>query len=149
MCDVFVEAGRTAWSHILPAVALAELSVSDRWRPGPGADVLVADRGGEVVGFVCLRPSADEDAGPEVAEIDACYTHPAVWGMGIGQALLSAALARLAARGFREATLWTEYRNERPLRFYRAAGWMLDGSERRRAFGGTALVELRHRISLA
>lgn len=146
---VFVEAGRTAWSQILPASALADLSAPDRWRPGAGADVLVAECAGDIVGFVCVRPSADEDAGSGVGEVDACYTHPSVWGMGAGRALLSAAVARLAASGFREATLWTEHRNYRPLRFYRAAGWTLDGAERRRTFRGTELMELRHRLSIA
>jgi GNAT superfamily N-acetyltransferase len=112
------------------------------------ADVLVTDCAGVVVGFVCLRASADEDAEPTVGEIDAFYVHPSVWGTGVGQALLSAAVAHLAASGFKVATLWTEHRNHRPLRFYRAAGWRLDGTERRRTFRGTDLLELRHRLFL-
>jgi hypothetical protein len=31
------------------------------------------------------------------------------------------------------------------VRFYRAAGWRLDGAGRRRAFLGTQLLEWRHR----
>lgn len=149
MCRVFIEAGQAAWVQILPANTLVDLSAPDRWHPAAGAEVLVAECAGDVVGFVCLRPSADEDAGPGVGEVDACYSHPSVWGRGVGRTLLSAAVARLAASGFREATLWTEHRNHRPLRFYRAAGWKLDGAERRRTFRGTELVELRHRLSLA
>jgi GNAT superfamily N-acetyltransferase len=102
-----------------------------------------------MVGFVCVRASADEDAEPTVGEIDACYVLPSVWGTGAGQALLSAAAEYLAASGFKEATLWTEHRNERPLRFYRHAGRMLDGTERRRTHGGTELLELRHRLILS
>jgi len=149
MRRVFVEAGRAAWSQILPASTLADPSAPDRWRPGAGADVLVADCVSDIVGFVCLWPSADEDAPPSVGEIDACYTHPSMWRLGVGRALLSAAVARLAACGFREATLWTEHRNYRPLRLYRAAGWTLDGAERRRVFRGTELLELRHRVPIA
>ena len=149
MRRVFVAAGQAAWKHILPVRTLADLSVPDRWHPANGANVLVVERAADVVGFVCLRRSGDEDAGPDIGEVDACYTHPAVWGMSIGRALLSAAVARLAASGFREATLWTEHRNERPLRFYSAAGWTLDGAERRRIVGGTELLELRHRLSIA
>jgi GNAT superfamily N-acetyltransferase len=148
MRRVFIEAGRAAWNQILSANALAELSLPDRWRAGGGVEVLVAESAGDIVGFICLRPSADDDAGPQIAEVDAFYTHPSVWGRGVGRAVLSAAVARLAASGFREATLWTEYRNHRPLRFYRAAGWKLDGAERRRTFRGAELVELRHRLSL-
>jgi GNAT superfamily N-acetyltransferase len=146
--ETFTQAGRAAWGNILPAATLADLSAPDRWRPRDGADVLVADCAGAVLGFICLRASADEDAGPTVGEIDACYVRPAAWGTGVGQALLSAAVARLAASGFKEATLWTEHRNDRPLRFYRAAGWRLDGTERRRTFRGTDLLELRHRLLL-
>ncbi|HEV3484178.1 MAG TPA: GNAT family N-acetyltransferase [Vicinamibacterales bacterium] len=149
MRRVFVAAGQTAWNHILPAGTLADLSAPDRWHPGHGGDVLVAERAGDIVGFVCLRPSQDEDAGAATAEVDAFYTHPSVWGMGVGRALLTEAVARLAASGFREATLWTERRNERPLRFYHAAGWKLDGTERRRTFRGIELVELRHRVTIA
>ena len=148
MRRIFAEAGRAAWGEILPADVLADLSAPERWRPGSGADVLVAERAGEIAGFVCLRRSGDDDAGPHVGEIDGFYTQPAVWGAGVGRALLSAAMAQLAAAGFTEATLWTEQRNHRPLRLYRAAGWRLDGAERRRSYRGVDLVELRHRISL-
>jgi GNAT superfamily N-acetyltransferase len=148
MRAIFIEAGRTAWSHILSSAALAELRAPERWHPHAGADVLVAERAGEVLGFVCLRASADDDAGPAVGEIDACYVCPPAWGTGVGQALLAAAATRLAASGFDEATLWTEHRNERPLRFYRAAGWRLDGRERRRISQGCELLELRHRLNV-
>lgn len=146
MRRTFADAGRMAWGEILPASALTDLSAAERWRPGPGADVLVAECAGEVAGFVCVRRSADEDAGPHVGEVDAFYTRPSVWG--VGRALLAAAMARLAAAGFTEATLWTEHRNHRPLRVYRAAGWTLDGAERRRTHSGAELLELRHRIRL-
>jgi GNAT superfamily N-acetyltransferase len=148
MCHVFTEAARAAWGHILPAATLEALSTSERWRPGRGLEVLVAQGANRVVGFVCLQASADNDAQAAVGEIDACYVHPSAWGTGIGQALLSAATRQLAAMGFTEATLWTEHRNHRPLRFYRAGGWKLDDAERRRMFRGTELLELRLRLSL-
>lgn len=150
MQDIFIQAGQAAWGHILSAAMLADLSAPDRWRPRAGADVLVAEcAGGDVVGFVCLRASVDQDAEPTVGEIDACYVRPSVWGTGVGQALLAAAAESLRASGFKEATLWTEHRNYRPLRFYGAAGWRLDGTERRRTFRGTELLELRHRLILS
>jgi GNAT superfamily N-acetyltransferase len=150
MREVFVAAGRAAWGHILSAEVLADLAPPERWRPGasPGSDAIVAEEEGRVVGFVVLRASQDEDAEAGTGEVDACYTHPEVWGVGAGRALLAAAAARLAARGFREATLWTEERNRRPLRFYAASGWRLDGARRERSFRGTDLLELRHRIVL-
>jgi GNAT superfamily N-acetyltransferase len=146
--QVFIEAAQAAWSHILPESAFAQMSLPDRWLSGSGVHLLVAESAGRVVGFVCVRKSHDDDAGPDVGEVDAFYTHPSVWGHGVGRALLSAAIERLQASGFTQATLWTEHRNDRPLRFYRAAGWTPDGAEKRRTYHGTELVELRQRLSL-
>ena len=147
--EIFLKAGQAAWTHILAPTALAELSAPDRWDPRAGADVLVAEKAGRVVGFVCLRASADEDAEPTTGEIDGFYVLPSMWGRGVGQALLAAGLERLGGLGFKEATLWTEHRNHRPLRFYRAGGWKFDGRERRRTYRGTELLELRHRLILS
>lgn len=148
MRDIFTRAGQAAWGHILPAAALVDLSAPDRWHPRTAACVLVAESAGSVVAFACVRASADEDARPAVGEVDALYVLPSVWGTGVGRALLTAAAEHLAASGFREATLWTEHRNDRPRRFYHAAGWRPDGAERRRIFRGTELRELRHRLIL-
>ena len=145
MRQTFIQAGQAAWGHILPATTLVDLIAPDRWRPGGGTDVLVADCRGEVTGFVCLSASEDDDAEPTTGEIDACYAHPSVWGTGVGRALVSAAATQLRASGFQEATLWTDHRNYRPLRFYHNAGWRLDGAERHRMFRDTELLELRHR----
>jgi GNAT superfamily N-acetyltransferase len=147
MRDVFARAGAAAWSHILPPATIASLSAPDRWHPRHSSTVLVAERAGDVIGFVSVRASADEDASSATGEIDALYVLPSVWGQGAGRALLAAGTEQLAGR-FNEATLWTEHRNHRPLEFYRAAGWKLDGAERQRTYRGTELLELRHRIAL-
>ncbi len=148
MRRAFVAAGRAAWSHILAADALAQLAPPARWDPAQGADALVAEAAGHVLAFAILRRSGDADAGPGVGEIDGFYAHPLVWGRGVGRDLLAAACDELARRGFREATLWTEARNERPRRIYERAGWTLDGTERRRTHLRCELVELRHRRRL-
>lgn len=145
MREIHVQAGREAWGHILSETALASLSAPNHWHPDAGADVLVAECAGRVIGFICIRASADKDADPTVGEISAFYVHPSRWGIGAGQALLSAAVERAAAIGFKEVTLWTEHRNYRPLKFYREAGWTLDGA-RRYASGGSEIIELRHRL---
>lgn len=147
MRGVFVQAGRAAWAHILPAEVLDTLSPPERWRPGGGQTAIVAGEAGEVIGFASIRHSMDDDASPAIGEVDALFVRPSVWSHGAGRALLAAATRRLAQH-FSEATLWTERRNYRPLRFYQAAGWQLDGVERRRNFRGAELVELRHRIVL-
>ena len=54
----------------------------------------------------------------------------------------------LRERGCTEATLWTEERNERPRRFYEAAGWKADGEAQERVWNGAPLRELRYRKAL-
>lgn len=144
MTEIFTRAGQAAWGHILPAGALAALRPPERWHPSR-ANVLVGEYDSRASGFACVRASADADASPTTGELDAFYVMPSLWGRGVGRALLAEALAHLAASGFREATLWTEHRNDRPLRIYRAGGWTPDGAERRRVHGATDIRELRVR----
>jgi ribosomal protein S18 acetylase RimI-like enzyme len=58
------------------------------------------------------------------------YVDPAFSGAGIGRALLDHVMSELAAAGYKRATLWVFAANERAIRFYRAAGWEPDGTER-------------------
>ena len=148
MRRVFIDAGVVAWSHIVPAEALEQNEPPGRWNPQYATDVLVADVDGAVAGFVYVRASADADATADVGEIESFYTHPSVWGQGVGRSLMTAAIARLSELGFSEATLWTEHRNHRPRRFYERAGWSLDGEQRHKEYRGTSLVELRYRRKL-
>jgi GNAT superfamily N-acetyltransferase len=151
MTECFVAAGRAAWAHIVSTDFLNALQPPDRWRgciSDPGSVVLVAEVDEVVQGFVVLRNSGDLDAGDGIGEVDSCYTHPLVWGKGAGRDLLSAALERLAAMGFRGATLWTAELNHRPRRVYEAAGWRTDGSTRERTMRGSTYVEVRYRIAL-
>jgi GNAT superfamily N-acetyltransferase len=144
------EAGLAAWPHILPPALLASLPFPDRWTeaissPEVRVTVLVADAGGQLVGFAVARPSGDEDAAPDIGELDGFYTSPGVWGRGVGRALLAVVVTTLRASGFRHATLWTAALNHRPRRIYEAAGWQTDGAERVRRLGGVDFVELRYR----
>jgi len=148
ICRVFIDAGQTGWRHIVPEPLLADLSASEGWQPSNGANVLVAEVDGHVVGFTVIGPAQDSDASPAVGEIDAFYTHPSVWGLGVGRALIAAAVNRLGELGFEEATLWTEHRNHRPRRFYELAGWQLDGAERRKDYRAIEMLEVRYRIAL-
>jgi len=147
------DAGMVAWPHILPARLLATIPMPDRWAAAiassdPRVAVLVAESGGEVVGFAITRPSGDVDASRDTGELDAFYTSPAVWGNGVGRQLLAAASSELAAAGFRDATLWTATLNHRPRRIYAVALWQTDGAERSRELGGTQFVEVRYRKAM-
>ena len=132
MAEVFLVAGRAAWGFAgEAALAAMRAPVFDR------GEIVAVDPGG-VAGFVAAVN----------CEIDLLYTHPRVWGRGVGRLLLAAGEAALREAGCTEATLWTEERNERPRRVYEAAGWCTDGGVRERPWNGAALRELRYRKRL-
>lgn len=90
--------------------------------------VIVAAIDGLVVGFVWF--GADPDA-PSVGHIHSIHTDPQRRGLGIGQALLTAACHALSSQGHATAHLWVVDSNEQALRFYDRAGWRNDGTSRR------------------
>jgi GNAT superfamily N-acetyltransferase len=139
-------AGTLGWGHMFPPEARWP-ELPDRWF-ADGVTVLVAEQGGELVGFAVVRASGDEDAGPVTGELDGLYTDPSVWGQGVGHALHDTAVERLAAAGFEDATLWTAEENHRPRRIYERAGWAADGTVRTRHMYGVDFVELRYRRPL-
>ncbi len=151
IAEVNLAAGRAGWAAFIPDAHLAGLELSaERWRerlaePASSSAVIVACERGEVIGFASLATAGE---GTGVGEVRALYTHPLVWGRGAGRALLDAALERLRSSGCREAVLWTEERNRRPLRVYERAGWWRDGGRRERDFLGHPICEVRLRISL-
>jgi GNAT superfamily N-acetyltransferase len=132
MAELFLAAGRAAWGFAGDA-ALAAMRA-----PAFTGGEIVAEEGGAVVGFVV----------PADCDIDLLYTHPRVWGSGVGRALLAAGEAALRENGCTDAMLWTEERNDRPRRFYEAAGWRTDGGVRERVWNGAKLRELRYRKTL-
>ncbi len=72
--------------------------------PGPRAmQVLVAERGGTVVGFVTFR----SDAAPGVGELGNNAVRPEFRGQGIAPLMYEAAFARMRAQGMRYARVHT------------------------------------------
>ena len=143
-----VRTWQAAYAGLLPADFLAELDPAPReriWREeiDRGGDVLVAERDGRVIGFASVGPSRDE---PDAGELYAIYVEPDAWSTGAGRALMDAALARLAAAGFDEATLWVLEANLRARRFYECAGWSIDGGRQDLTLGGAAVAEIRYRF---
>ncbi len=128
MGELFIAAGRAAWGFA------GEKALAGMRAPVFTGGEIVAEAEGVVVGFVV----------PAGCEIALLYTHPRTWGSGAGRALLAAGEAALRERGCTEATLWTEERNERPRRFYEAAGWRADGEAQERVWNGAELRELRY-----
>jgi GNAT superfamily N-acetyltransferase len=132
MAAAFLAAGRAAWGFA------GDAALTGMRAPAFGGTEIVAVDDEGVAGFVT----------PAGCEIDLLYTHPRVWGQGVGRALLAAGEAALRESGCAEATLWTEERNERPRRFYEAAGWRPDGEVKERMWNGAPLRELRYRKTL-
>ena len=150
IAEVHVGAWRQAYVDIVPGEHLAGLSVAAReasWlealRTGTPR-VLVARHEGAVVGFVAYGASRDEDAVPGSGEIWALYVLAPHWSSGVGRALWLEALEQLRRQGFAAVSLWVLSRNARGLRFYTAAGFVLDAaSEKEFTLGGAPLKEVR------
>jgi ribosomal protein S18 acetylase RimI-like enzyme len=150
--DVHVAAIREAYRDLLPAEELARIDArdrADRWRDHLAAAsslTLVAEVNGCIAGFVDLGACRDEDISPEtVGEITAIYVRPESWGLGIGEALMRDALARLRNRGSVEVALWVIQENRRAVGFYERLGFRTDGAVRIPEMYGkpTAIVRLR------
>jgi ribosomal protein S18 acetylase RimI-like enzyme len=101
----------------------------------------VADDGGRLLGFASIGPSEKH---PGLGELFALYTHPDVWGAGVGQALLEQAHTALAAR-WDEAVLTVLDANPRARRFYERNGWALSEELVEQHFGGLDVAVCRYR----
>lgn len=146
VAEIFHLAARRAWAPFLGAERLDQAPRD----PKPWLDrvarstFLVAEDPQGLAGFSYHRPASE----PGVGEMDLLYTHPRLWGAGIGRRLLERATWQMLAAGFHEAILWTEARNERALAIYRAQGWRADGAVDERDYLGVPIRNLRLRLDL-
>lgn len=112
-----------AWHPEQGALTLDDLRAreAEPWfEPG---DLLLAERGGALAGFAWLKVTAP------VGELYVLGVVPAAQGGGLGRALTAAALAHLSARGVEHAVLFTEADNDRAVRTYRAAGFVVERAD--------------------
>ena len=140
-----VRTWQAAYAHVFSAEQLAGLSVERRaemWRETPP---LVAEADGEVIGFVSVGASRDDDAD---GELFAIYVHPDHWGTGAGRELIIAGEERLRGLGHFDVVLWVLDDNPRARRFYEAAGWKVDGTTRPIEIFGIQVPEVRYRKRL-
>jgi L-amino acid N-acyltransferase YncA len=152
---IHVDGWRWAYRGLVPDRLLDSLSVDRReemWRQSsarrvPGWELFVAERDGEVIGFIGCGPASDDDAEERTGEVYAIYLRPDVVGTGVGRDLFARATKHLQESGFRQATLWVLADNARTRRFYEIAGWKPDGSEKTEEWEGFPLRETRYRIS--
>jgi GNAT superfamily N-acetyltransferase len=142
---VQVRSWQAAYAHALPRNRLLALSVEERAEAPRRHPPIVAELDGEVVGYVAVGRTYDEEGD---GELYAIYVHPDHWGTGVGRALIEAGEERLRELGHRDAHLWVLDDNPRARRFYEAAGWTNDGTERRVQLFGFDLDEVRYRKRL-
>jgi ribosomal protein S18 acetylase RimI-like enzyme len=126
-----------AYAGIVPDETLAALDVearARRWREnfagGTAREARVAQDGDRLCGFASFGPyrlAQDRDnQDPRYGEVYAIYVDPQRVGAGAGRALMDAAVARLAERGWREIRLWVLEANLRARRFYERYGFTVD-----------------------
>lgn len=92
----------------------------ERWRNEllTSAQVVVAERGSEIVGFVTVEPNT--------GYLDQIVVAPEVWADGIGAKLLDEA-KRIAPRGI---DLHVNTDNQRAIRFYEKHGFAISGNDK-------------------
>jgi GNAT superfamily N-acetyltransferase len=146
---------RVAYRGIVSPEKLAELPV-ERWRhevgvglrrPVGDAFTYVAEIDGKFAGYCYVAaPTREPGLGREVAELVAMYVEPERWRQGAGDALMKAALERLAGLPYTEAVLWTFAQNKRAIAFYERHGWQADGDERIHARSGEPAIRMRRPV---
>jgi ribosomal protein S18 acetylase RimI-like enzyme len=136
---VQAESWKQTFAGTLPPAVLDLLRAPEaveQWRlavlepPSRHHHLLVAEAGGDVVGFVALAPSSDPDGEAETdAEIVAIGVLPERLREGHGSRLVNAAVDHLRQDGFVTARVWVT--GSDPLRpFLEGAGWEADGAHR-------------------
>ncbi len=151
IAGVHVRSWQMAYRGVVPDAILERLSVEQRRRTWSelledrhGAFTLVADRGGEVVGFCSMAiPSRDDDAGEATCEVGAIYVEPTLWRAGVGARLLETALDTVRDSGWREVTLWVFAANASARAFYESFGFASDGAEMHHQSSGQTEIRLR------
>jgi len=104
----------------------------------PAGSLLLAERVGEAVGCVALRPLAP----PEIAEIKRLYVRRAARGAGAGRALIDAVLAEARRAGYERVRLDTLPVMKEAQSLYRALGFVEIPAYRKYPVPGTIFMEL-------
>lgn len=157
IAQVHIRSWQEAYRDLMPAEFLKGLDATLARRESfwvrsiesGESDVWVAELDGQVVGWISVGASRDEEAaGANTGEVMAIYVLAKYWQAGVGLALWNAGLQFLIEQGYECLTLWVLSRNERAVRFYRRVGCVEDpGSERHLQRGGVTLEEMRYRLS--
>jgi putative acetyltransferase len=120
--DAAIELWRRTWSHHFPHIDFnARVNWwRERWRQEllPVAQVVLAEKGGALAGFVTVDP--------KTKYLDQIVVAPEHWGSGIAEALLKEA-RRLSPEGLE---LLVNKDNARAIRFYEKHGFVYAGDDK-------------------
>lgn len=109
--------------------AFTPIQLEKEWRD-PGSTFLLASSGGKLVGYtkVNLAAAQSDIQDPESLEVARLYTLKEVWGKGVGQFLLDAAIEFAKEKGKTYVWLGVWEHNARAIRFYEKNGFKAFGS---------------------
>jgi GNAT superfamily N-acetyltransferase len=134
LADLHLDVWEEAYAGLMPASVFTERRARrdervESWRTiigsGSSDNLLAWSSSGDLVGFSSTGPGRDDPADhlPRL-EVMALYVRSAVYGAGVGHALLTAAI------GPRDAYLWVLDGNARAIAFYERHGFAFDGVEK-------------------
>lgn len=108
------------WQAAYPQLDFAERLAwwRERWRDElvPAAEIMIAEAGGEIIGFVTVDP--------RTLYLDQIVVAPEQWGSGVGAALVAEAKRR-SPMGL---DLDVNIDNARAIRFYAKHGFVISGA---------------------
>jgi ribosomal protein S18 acetylase RimI-like enzyme len=109
--------------------AFTQVQLEKEWR-NPASTFLLASLEGKLVGYtkVNLAAAQTDVQDPDSLEVARLYTLEEVWGRGVGQFLLDAALAFAKEKGKTFVWLGVWEHNARAIRFYEKNGFKTFGS---------------------
>ena len=118
---------KQTWTDaVSPAPTPPEASAFFRDRTGP-QDVLLAEAGGEVAGYVSLTQDLPIPSHTHVLTVNGLAVDPARQGNGIGRRLVEAAVAEAARRGARKVSLRVLAPNTTARTLYESCGFVVEG----------------------
>ena len=109
--------------------AFTPVQLEKEWRD-PASTFLLASLEGKLVGYTKLNLAAAQTdvQDPKSLEVARLYTVEEVWGMGVGQFLLDAAIAFAKEKGKAYVWLGVWEHNARAIRFYEKNGFQIFGN---------------------
>jgi GNAT superfamily N-acetyltransferase len=155
IASVHIRSWQDAYRGIVPDEYLDALDIGERTHTWAsvlnqtaegfyGSTSIVAVIDGVVVGFATVGRLRGADPSNNAGEIYSIYASPAVLGIGVGRALIDAAVVELEQRGHGYLCLWVLEANTRARAFYERQGWTHDGGAQAIDIGGRTLSELRY-----